>query len=201
MGQRALYTLYENGEASYFYSHWGANALTPLYRLSQAMEWQTENNKSIAHILEHLGDDGEYKFPLDSNSYMVFEKLDVLEANKMLSDYFSGSDLEMHITLDLDCNECLLDYNRNCPWFAAMDNYSIPIDVGLKNVELLAEYATKHGIEKFGEIEELYNQGTGIAEALENSRAVQKLNEYANSPEAREERLRMSEMMNLEMEV
>jgi hypothetical protein len=38
--------------------------------------------------------------------------------------YEKSGELEMRITLDLDHNNCLLEYNRNCPWYAAMANYT-----------------------------------------------------------------------------
>lgn len=170
IGHRAIYTLYEKGEASYFYSHWGANALTPLYRLSQALQWQEENKESISHVLEHLGDDGTYSNPQNPNQDMVFEKLALLEANRILNDFRKGSGLEMHIILDLDANVCTLFYNNNCPWYATMDSYEIPIDVGLKNMELLLEYVEKKGIDSFGKMEQLYNEATGIGLALQSAR-------------------------------
>lgn len=65
MGNRAIYILIENGERTYFYSHMGANALSPLLQLTQAKELQIKLSEfhSLAHIFEHLDYKGQYQNP------------------------------------------------------------------------------------------------------------------------------------------
>lgn len=60
MGNRSVYCLKEDGKENYFYAHYGANSLSPLLRLWQAMEIrkQLPENQSLAHIFEHLDYDG-----------------------------------------------------------------------------------------------------------------------------------------------
>ncbi len=63
MGNRAVYCLKEDRKETHFYAHYGANSLSPLLRLWQAMEIQKQlpGNQSLAHIFEHLDYDGGYQ--------------------------------------------------------------------------------------------------------------------------------------------
>ena len=63
MGNRAIFILHEQGESYYFTAHHGANALSPLLRLTQAKQLQEQlpQSQSIAHIFEHLDYDGKYQ--------------------------------------------------------------------------------------------------------------------------------------------
>lgn len=72
MGNRAIYNIIENGKSHYFYTYVGANALSPLLRLSQAKEIQKQlpDKPSIAHIFEYLDYDGEYINPRKSDADM-----------------------------------------------------------------------------------------------------------------------------------
>lgn len=194
MGQQAIYTLYENGENNYFFAHWGANALSPLMKLAQAKEMQEETGKTINHIFEHLDYNAGYQNPKLDDADMFFSKMDLLEANDLLKEFNTKGLIEMHITLDLDSNECVLAYNRNCPWFATMDNYSIPVDVGLENIRKLTEYADKKGIDSFGELLQVYTKATGLDIPLANARASEKIENYTQSPQAEEQRQRLREM-------
>ncbi len=178
MGSRAIYSVFEKGEASYFYAHHGANALSPLMKVAQANAiQQTMSDKSISHILEHLDYNGEYASPSTDSADLFFDKLDILEANDMMKDFSSGSHIEMHITLDLDSNDCVLDYNKNCPWYAAMDTHAIPIDVGLNNVTKLVDYAEQNNVSSFGELLQIYHRATGLETELDYSRRMEQYRE------------------------
>ncbi|MFI3238917.1 MAG: hypothetical protein R3Y47_12975 [Lachnospiraceae bacterium] len=206
MGQRAMYTLYENGENHYYYSHWGANALSPLMKLLQAQAISDEKDLPINHIFEHLDYDAGYQNPRLDDGDMFFSKMDILEANEMMKRFRTNSDIEMLVTLDLDSNECMLDYNPNCPWFNGMGKYTISIEDGLDNVSKLIEYAERKGINSFGEVLQVYNQATGMEQELANARTNEIIENYAQSHQAEEQRNRLYEMASdehrdFEMEV
>ena len=188
MGNRAIYVITEDKKSTSFYTHWGGNALSPLWRLLQAKELQGQipEKKSIAHIFEHLDDQGQYVNPPHDNPADMFcsRTDDVV----ITQGTFDLQGVEMLVQLDLDSNTCLLEYNRSYPWYAHMDSHSIPIDVGLGNVEKLLQAAERSGIDSFGQLLMIYNKATGLDEALENARAGQRLDEYLNSEEAEADR-------------
>lgn len=102
----------------------------------------------------------------------------------------------MRITLDLDHDSCLLEYNRNCPWYQSMDSLSIPISTGLENVRRLMAYADEKEIYDFNRLIAIYQQGTGIEALLEKSRGDMRLTEYLNSPQAQEDRERYRRLLD-----
>ena len=192
MGNRTIYTIVENSESNYFYAHMGANALSPLLRLAQAKELQgvLHEPQTIAHIYEHLDYDGQYQNPRLADSDMFCERIDPIAISEYQKRYTEHGDLEMRITLDLDHNDCLLEYNPNCPWYRIMGNLSIPLDIGLENVEKLLAHAEKKGIDDFGKLLTVYNRSTGIDELMEKSRGYQRFEEHLESPQAQEDRER-----------
>lgn len=77
MGNRAIYTIIENGENNYFYAHMGANALSPHLWLAQAKELQGAlPEQTIVHIYEHLDYDRQYQNPRLADTDMFCERLD-----------------------------------------------------------------------------------------------------------------------------
>lgn len=191
MGNRALYTIVEKGENNYFYTHMGANALSPLLRLAQAKELQKSLPKqSITHIYKHLDYDGQYQNPRLADADMFCERIEPTDVSGCQKRYAEHGDLEMRITLDLDHNECLLEYNPNCPWYRTMGAFSIPIDVGLQNVEKLLAHAEKKEIDGFGNLLALYHRSTGLEDKLESARGYMRFEEHLSSPQAQEDRER-----------
>jgi len=191
VGQRAIYVITENGKNSSFFAYWGANALSPLLRLLQAKEIQEQlhERQSISHIFEHLDYEGVYVNPRHDNPADMFcDPIADVGISDSHNVFCNTSDIEMLVRLDLDSNICLLEYNRSYPWYAHMDSHSIPIDVGLGNVEKLLQAAERSGIDSFGQLLMIYNKATGLDEALENARAGQRLDEYLNSEEAEADR-------------
>ncbi|MDK2967677.1 MAG: hypothetical protein PWP53_3289 [Lacrimispora sp.] len=104
----------------------------------------------------------------------------------------------MRIILDLDHDNCLLEYNRNCPWYQSMDSLSIPISTGLENVRRLMAYADEKKIYDFDRLIAIYQQGTGIEALLEKSRGDMRLTEYLNSPQVQEDRERYRQLLDQE---
>jgi len=193
VGQRAIYVITEDGKSNSFFAFWGANALSPLLRLLQAKEIQEQlpERQSIAHIFEHLDYGGVYVIPRHDNPADMFcDTIADVDISGRHNVFGNSSEIEMLVRLDLDGNNCLLEYNRNCPWYAAMDNYSIPLDVGLRNVEKLLSIAAENEIDEFGQLLYIYNKATGLDKAMENSRASQRVDEYLNSDEAKADRER-----------
>ncbi|GLC79387.1 hypothetical protein [Lacrimispora brassicae] len=143
MGNRAIYTLIERGESNYFYSHMGANALSPLLRLTQAKELQTKlsESHSLAYIFEHLDYDGQYQNPRLMDADMFCERIEPISIPEYEQSYAQRGELEMKITIDLDENDCLLEYNPNCPWYCTMGSFSIDLDAGVENVRRLLAHA------------------------------------------------------------
>lgn len=200
MGNRAVYCLKEDGKETHFYAHYGANSLSPLLRLWQAMEIQKQlpENQSLAHIFEHLDYDGGYQEKRLPDGDMFFAGIEPGEVTAYEDAYAKGRQLEMWITLDVEENQCILEYNPNCPWYHTMGNYSIDIDKGVENVRRLFKYGEKHGITDFNELLAIYHNSTGLAEKLEDARASMRLSEYLDSPQAEEQRRRYREMLEQE---
>lgn len=192
MGNRAIYIIAQNGETNYFYAHMGANALSPLLRLAQAKELQAAlpEPQTIAHIFAHLDYGGQYQPQRLDDADMFCERIDPIAIRGYQKSYAEHGELEMRITLDLDHNDCLMEYNPNCAWYRTMGNLSIPLDVGLENVEKLLAHAEETGIDDFGKLLTVYNHSTGIAELMESSRGYMRFEEHLNSPQAQEDRER-----------
>ena len=192
MGNRALYHIIEDGQSSYFYAHMGANALSPLLRLTQAkaLQGQLPEQPSIANIFAHLDYGGQYQNPRLMDADMFCEPLDENAVSSYQTSYSKRSELEMRVTLDLDSNSCLLEYNPNCPWYRTMGDFSIPLTNGLNNVGKLLEYADGKDIHDFGMLLSVYHRSTGLDSLLEQSRGTMRMEEYLNSPKAEEDRQR-----------
>lgn len=197
MGNRAVYCLTESGTETYFYTQYGANALSPLLRLSQAMEIQKSvaQNRSIAYIFEHMDQMGNCQEKHLTDADMCFERIWPDQVKTYKENYAKGSCLEMWISLDLDQNQCLLEYNPNCPWYRTMGSYSIDLAQGLKNVQRLLQYGEEHGITEFYRLLTIYHNSTGLAEKLEDARGDMRLSEYMDSSQAREQRQKYQELL------
>lgn len=200
MGNRAVYTLKEDGKETYFYTHHGANSLSPLLRLWQTMEIQKQlpEYQSLAHIFEHLDYDGGYQEERLPDGEMFFAGIEQGEVQAYKDTYARGSQLEMWITLDVEENQCILEYNPNCPWYRTMGSYSIDLDKGLENVRRLLEYGEEQGITDFNRLLAVYHNSTGLGEKLEDARGNMRLSEYLDSPQAEEQRRRYREMLERE---
>lgn len=195
MGNRAIYQLKEKGVETFFYTQYGANALSPLLRLSQAMEIQKSlpQKQSITHIFEHMDQGGGYQ--KECLTDLCFDRIETDQVHAYQNTYAGSSYLEMRITIDLDEDQCLLEYNPNCPWYRTMGSYSISLDAGLRNVQRLLEYGEEHGITDFYQLLEVYHNSTGLAQKLEDARGSMRLSEYLDSPAAEEQRRRYRELL------
>jgi len=175
-----------------FLAEWGANALSPLFRLLQAKVIQQQENfpETITSIFAHLDYEGQYRHFRLRDADMFCSPLTHEEAIGCEQAFSQESGLEMRITLDLEHDHCLLEYNRNCPWYQSMDSLSIPISIGIENVRKLMAYADEKEIYDFNRLIAIYQQGTGIEALLEKSHGDMRLMEYLNSPQAQEDRER-----------
>ncbi|WP_300566795.1 hypothetical protein [uncultured Acetatifactor sp.] len=200
MGNRAVYCLKEDGKENHFYAHYGANSLSPLLRLWQAMEIQKQlpENQSLAHIFEHLDYGGGYQEEHLADGDMFFAQIEPGEVGAYKDIYAKGSQLEMWVTLDVDGNQCVLEYNPNCSWYRTMGSYSIDLDKGLENVRRLLEYGEEQGITDFNRLLAIYHNSTGLAEKLEDARGSMRLSEYMDSPQTEEQYRRYREMLERE---
>lgn len=202
MGNRAIYQIIENGESHIFTAHNGANALSPLLRLAQAKEVQTaaDEPQSLSHIFSHLGDDGQYHNPRLPDEDMFCDPVEPEQSQKLQERYKKHSDYEMHITLDLDHDNCNLSYNPNCPWYRTMGSLSISLTDGLTNVEKLLEHGERQNITDFYKLLAIYHRSTGLDDLLENARADMRVAEYLDSPEAAEQRQRYRDLAERQAE-
>ncbi|MCQ5128902.1 hypothetical protein NE562_04465 [Butyricicoccus faecihominis] len=202
MGNRAIYQILENGESAVFTSHNGANALSPLLRLAQAKQIQARLAEplTIAHIFTHLGDDGQYHNPRLPDEDMFCAPVKPEQRRALQESYNHHSGYEMHITLDLDHDNCNLSYNPNCPWYRTMGSLSISLTDGLANVERLLEHGRERGITDFYRLLAIYDRSTGLAEMLESARGSMRMEEYLDSPEAEEQRQRYRELAGCQAE-
>ncbi len=197
MGNRAIYQIIENGGSHIFTAHNGANALSPLLRLAQAKEVQAgmEEPQSLAYIFSHLGDDGQYHNPRLPEEDMFCNPVEPAQCRTLQERYERHSDYEMHITLDLDHDNCNLSYNPNCPWYRTMGSLSITLTDGLANVKKLLEHGEERGITDFYKLLAIYDRSTGLDKLLESTRGDMRLTEYLDSPEAAEQRQRYRDLV------
>lgn len=188
MGNRAVYCLVEDGSQAYFYAHYGANALSPFLRLSQALKAQKElpEKQTVAEVLGNLDYNGVYQGKRLDNADMFFQNIEPEEAGEYRKNYYSSGILEMWVTLDLDQNCCTLEYNPNCPCYCTIGTYSVDLDTGLKNVRRLLEYGREQGITDFYKLLAIYQDSMGLGERLEDSRGSMRLQALLKSPWAAE---------------
>lgn len=91
MGNRAVYCLVEDGSPTYFYAHYGANALSPFLRLSQALEAQKGlPEKTISEILGNLDYDGVYQRKRLDDADMFFRNIGGEEAKEYRKRYHTA---------------------------------------------------------------------------------------------------------------
>ncbi|MDD3228369.1 MAG: hypothetical protein PHE09_04035 [Oscillospiraceae bacterium] len=202
MGNRAVFLLHEQGENYYFTAHHGANALSPLLRLTQAKQLQEQlpQSQSIAHIFEHLDYDGKYQPERLQDSDMFFQAISLPEMKVCLSDFQNRSNFEMRFIIDLDRNDFQMTYNPNCPWYRTMGSFTIDLDVGIDNVKKLLAHAEERNIKDFGRLLTIYENSTGLADKLESARGYMRFEEYLNSPQAEEDRRRYRELIDRQAE-
>ena len=202
MGNRAIFLLHEQGESHYFTAHHGANALSPLLRLTQAKQLQEQlpQSQSIAHIFEHLDYDGKYQPERLQDSDMFFQAISLPEMKVCLSDFQNRSNFEMRFIIDLDRNDFQMTYNPNCPWYRTMGSFTIDLDVGIDNVKKLLAHAEEWNIKDFGRLLTIYENSTGLADKLESARGYMRFEEYLDSPQAEEDRRRYRELIDRQAE-
>ena len=202
MGNRAVFLLHEQGENYYFTAHHGANALSPLLRLTQAKQLQEQlpQSQSIAHIFEHLDYDGKYQPERLQDSDMFFQAISLPEMKVCLSDFQNRSNFEMRFIIDLDRNDFQMTYNPNCPWYRTMGSFTIDLEVGIDNVKKLLAHAEERNIKDFGRLLTIYENSTGLADKLESARGYMRFEEYLNSPQAEEDRRRYRELIDRQAE-
>ncbi len=202
MGNRAVFLLHEQGESHYFTSHHGANALSPLLRLTQAKQLQEQlpQPQSIAHIFEHLDYDGKYQPERLQDSDMFFQTLSLPEMKVCLNDFQNRSNFEMRFIIDIDRNDFQMTYNPNCPWYRTMGSFTIDLDVGIDNVKKLLAHAEERNIKDFGRLLTIYENSTGLADKLESARGYMRFEEYLDSPQAEEDRRRYRELIDRQAE-
>lgn len=178
MGQRAIYTIVEQGESSHFYAHWGANNLSPMFRLKQAEEIQAQINQPITHIIEHLSRNGGYENPPLDRADMFCHGIGFDE-----SEPRKGSGIELFVTINLDTEQYTLDYNEH---YWSLGKYEIPIQVGMDNLQATLDYAQESEISDFYEMLDYYDFNTGMSIVMEESQVNRELDDLLQSSEADE---------------
>ncbi|HWP51553.1 MAG TPA: hypothetical protein VN626_07635 [Clostridia bacterium] len=201
MGNRAIYIIREKGETSFFYTHYGANALSPLLMMLQAQQLQKMLSESqpVGHVFEHLDYEGRYHWLARAD--MFCEKIPFAEVAEYNNAYETHGEIEMRMTFDLDRNSFLMEYNPNCPWYRTMGSFSIDLDVGLDNVQKLLDHAEERGITDFGRLLAIYHRSTGLEDKLESARGYMHFEEYLDSPQAQEDRERYWRMFGHQKEL
>lgn len=204
MSSKAIYHIIEKDRDTWLYAVYGANALSPLLRLAQAQEIaeQMTDAPGIGHIFAHLTYDGKYTFPRLPEEDMFCTPIPadkLAEYNRM---FRRTMEIDMRITLDIPQNKNLLEFNYNAPSFRLMDNYAIPIDVGLDNVAGLCKAAGEQGINDFDHLCSLYYRATGLEAALAGARANHEVEQLYTSEARAEAAARLRELEPVdEMEV
>lgn len=186
ISSQAIYTIIENGETTHLYSHWGANSLTPMVRLQEALNIQMENNKSITDIFAHLSSEGSYlddKKAVDS----IFQKLELTESDFEELKKEPNSLTEMFVTLDIDNQEYTQSYNRNYAPYAYMEraNFRSTFEVGLKNMQTIMDYSEKLEFSDFWDAVNYLDEKTGVGKFLKDSMTLYET--IQNTPESLKE--------------
>lgn len=198
MGNQAIYLIHEKGKTTGFAAHYGANALSPLWRMLEAQQLQFElgPHLSITHLFEHLDYEGNYQNPRLADEDMFCRRIPDSELSSYNEAYKKGSLYEMRVLFELDKNGLQMEYNPNCPWYRTMGCFSIDLDVGLENVRTLLAHAKQYNITDFGRLVTIYQNSTGITEKLESARSAMRVEEYMDSPQAEEDRRRYRAMVD-----
>lgn len=198
MGNQAIYLIHEKGKTTGFAAHYGANALSPLWRMLEAQQLQFElgPHLSITHLFEHLDYEGNYQNPRLADEDMFCRRIPDSELSSYNEAYKKGSLYEMRVLFELDKNGLQMEYNPNCPWYRTMGCFSIDLDVGLENVRTLLAHEKQYNITDFGRLVTIYQNSTGITEKLESARGAMWVEEYMDSPQAEEDRRRYRAMVD-----
>lgn len=198
MSNPAIYIIRENGESHFFSAYYGANALSPLLRLSQAKAVQEalSEHPPISQVYEHLDYAGNYRNPRLDDADMFCKRIPPDEMPQYNKDYAEHGNFQMRMIFDLDRNSFTMEYNPNCPWYRTMGSFSIDLDVGLENVRKLLEHAEKKGISDFDGLLNVYQRSTGLEDKLEYARGYMRFEEYLDSPQAEEDRRRYRELVD-----
>lgn len=198
MGNQAIYLIHEKGKTTGFAAHYGANALSPLWRMLEAQQLQFElgPHLSITHLFEHLDYEGNYQNPRLADEDMFCRRIPDSELSSYNEAYKKGSLYEMRVLFELDKNGLQMEYNPNCPWYRTMGCFSIDLDVGLENVRTLLAHAKQYNITDFGRLVTIYQNSTGITEKLESARGAMRVEENMDSPQAEEDRRRYRAMVD-----
>lgn len=122
MGNQAIYLIHEKGKTTGFAAHYGANALSPLWRMLEAQQLQFElgPHLSITHLFEHLDYEGNYQNPRLADEDMFCRRIPDSELSSYNEAYKKGSLYEMRVLFELDKNGLQMEYNPNCPWYRTM---------------------------------------------------------------------------------
>lgn len=184
MGNSAILILREENENFYFIAQHGANALSPLLKLTQALEWQEllEEYKSIAHIFERLDYKGNYRPERLMDVDMFFNPLTFEGAKVYMKNYEEHSELEMRFLIDLDEGFIQMEYNPNCPWYRTMGSFTFDLDEVLEKVQNLITRGNEHGINDFNKLLSIYHNSTGLADHLNHSRWFMRLEKCLGYP-------------------
>lgn len=183
MSSRAVYTLIENGKTKHYDAYYGANAFSPILRLTQAREIQEENKESIGKIFDSLTHDGEYHNPPKDNVDTYFKPL-VGDP----TSYRKGCCVEMFITLDLDKKSYILDFNENYHYYETMGKYELPLELVTQKFKEVMAHGEKHELHTFGELLNIFNKVMGLSKEFERSRGDFRFKETLNSPESEQMR-------------
>ena len=203
MSDPAIYIIRENGENHFFSAYYGANALSPLFRLSQAKTVQETlpEHPPISHVFEHLDYSGNYQNPRLDDADMFCKRILPNEMPQYSKDYAEHGNFQMRMTFDLDQNCFMMEYNPNCLWYRTMGSFSIDLDVGLENVRKLLEHAEKKGITDFGGLLTVHQRSTDLEDKLEYARGYMRFEEHLDSPQAQEDRDRYWRMFGYQKEL
>jgi hypothetical protein len=182
VGHRGILKVTENNKTTGYYTHWGAGTVfSGFYRLKNAFDIKENQypEKSISEIFGHLSYNGEY-LETEDVTELVFEPLTPEETESEDKDFNTHGMLEMRVTLNLDENHALVEYNRF--YHPGMGSFTIPIDHALHNVNLTISYAEERGITDFFEAAKIFEKGSGVYDLLLQSAQVKELNREIQEP-------------------
>jgi hypothetical protein len=122
MSNTAIYIIRESGENHFFSAFYGANALSPLLRLSQAKAVQETlpEHLSIIHVFEYLYYAGDCRNPRLDDADMFCRRIPPDEMPQYNKDFAEHGNFQMRMTFDLDQNRFMMEYNPNCSWYRTM---------------------------------------------------------------------------------
>lgn len=124
MGNRAIYSITENGETMYMYGQWAASHSLP-FSFLQGVEAYEFDPEERLHLAEKIA-------ALPAEPEQLVEIIDPARASDILCDFGTAANVAMHVEIDMDSGTVRFEHNALC-YYQAPEDFSVTIDKGMEN--------------------------------------------------------------------